>query len=77
MMRVLVLKTADATAALLARLLAVGEVRRIGVWLPEQLTSPEPNFEALLRIGSLTRLDLAPPPAMPVGAHACTEGDRT
>ena len=76
-MRVLVLNTAAATAALLARLLAVGEVRRLEVGLPEQLIFPGSYFEALSRPGWTIRLDLAPPAVRPVRAGARTEEGRT
>ncbi len=64
---------ADATAAVAAlqvRLLASGELRRPGVWLPEQIVRPGPFFEALSRLGWTPRLDLASPPASPDAAGA-------
>jgi len=45
---------ADATAAgaaELARALAAGEVERAGVWLPEEVISPERFFDALASLG--------------------------
>lgn len=57
-------RQADATAAgagELARLLAAGEVSEPGVWLPEQVVSPDRFFEALSLLGWKARIEEAPP----------------
>jgi saccharopine dehydrogenase-like NADP-dependent oxidoreductase len=55
---------ADATAASaaeFARALAVGEVERPGVWLPEEVISPERFFEALAPLGWKPTVEQVPP----------------
>lgn len=58
---------ADATvagAAELARALAAGEVERAGVWLPEEVISPERFFDALAALGWRPTMDESSPSAV-------------